>query len=85
MKVSTGTIVFIIILVGIIFLLICGAFYWVEIRPGKIIKECYKTHGNNITEEQEFREGTSSGFIKDSYTTTITNNFEGCLHEKGIK
>jgi len=60
-----------VIVIILTLVLIGGAFYWWQVRPSQIRKECAK------------KNSTNNGLIKDIEKNL--KKYEGCLHEKGLK
>jgi uncharacterized protein YxeA len=76
------------LLILLIILILGGAFYWYELRPTSIKKECY----DKANEARNNLSSTYNGLLQDGVNTTEPNfdkylkdEYEKCLMENGIK
>jgi len=75
-------------LILLVILILGSAFYWYELRPNSIKKECY----NKANEAKNRLNSTYNGLLQDGVNTTepdldkyLKDEYEKCLMENGIK
>lgn len=75
-------------LILLVVLILGGAFYWYELRPTSIKKECF----SKANEAKNNLNSTYNGLLQDGVNTTepdfdkyLKDEYEKCLMEKGIK
>lgn len=75
-------------LILLVILILGGAFYWYELRPTSIKKECY----NIANEAKNNFNSTYIGLLRDGVNVSepdldkyLKDEYEKCLMENGIK